>query len=249
MKRLAALLGVVLVLGGCGDHAEQKQLIVFAAASLTDTFRAIVSSFERSHPGVTVRLSFGASSGLATQIEEGAPADVFASAGTAETDRLARAVGITQEAIFARNRLVVIVPESNPARIGSLTDLARPGVRLVIAAATVPAGRYARAVLAKAGIERPVLANVASNEPDVKGVVQKVMSGDADAGLAYTTDVGRTISATVTTIEIPPRFEVLARYPIAILRSSHHLTLARAFFSDVMGDGQATLRAFGFLPP
>jgi molybdate transport system substrate-binding protein len=247
MKRFIA--AVVLMLVACSGHGTDRTLTVLAAASLRDPFQAIAVSFERAHPGTTVRLEFGASNTLAGQIEDGAAADVFASAGSPEIERLARSVGITDRVLFARNRLVVIVPRADPANIKSFADLARGGVKVVLAAPSVPAGRYARAMLAKARIERPVLRNVVSNEPDVKGVVQKVMSGEADAGIAYETDLTPAVASKLSPREIPARFNESVGYPIAIVHGSPNTLLARAFVQAVTGTGRHILQSFGFLPP
>jgi molybdate transport system substrate-binding protein len=157
--------------------------------------------------------------------------------------------GVTDQAEFARNMLAVIVPSDNPAHVGSLDDLARPGVKLVLAAVGVPAGDYARGILANAGIQRGALANVVSNEEDVKGVVQKVLLGEADAGIVYRTDVTPDIAARVREITIPDGVNVIATYPIAVIDGSEHAPAAAAFVRFVTGPGQATLRTFGFLPP
>jgi molybdate transport system substrate-binding protein len=173
-----------------------RELTVFAAASLTDAFGRIAEAFEAAHPGVTVAFNFAGSQALRTQIEEGAAADVFASANFAELETLIASGHITAEdgQFFAGNRLVVIVPQDNPAEIESLADLARPGVKLVLTAEEVPVGRYARQALdnlnAQLGADFAVsvLANVVSNEDNVKQVVAKVSLGEADAGIVYSTD-------------------------------------------------------------
>jgi molybdate transport system substrate-binding protein len=240
---------VVLAVGGCaGSLGGGRDLVVFAAASLTEAFGEVGLAFERRHPSVTVRFNFGPSDGLATQIREGGPADVFASAAERWMDAVAD-VGLLDRAVFARNRLTVLVPRDNPARISGIEDLARPGVRLVMAAPDVPAGEHGREALGKAGVLGPAEANVVSNEEDVKGVVQKVALGEADAGITYVTDVTEQVAADVRAVPIPDEVNVVAVYPIAALRTSVEPRLAREFVGFVLADGKAILRAAGFLTP
>jgi len=222
-----------------GGGASSQRVTVFAAASLTDAFGAIAAPFERAHPNVRVRFSYGPSDGLAQQIRSGAPADVFAPAGEAWMDVVAKDPGVVDRADFARNHLVIVIPSTNPGHIRSLHDLARPGVKLVLAAPGVPAGDYARRILRKAGIAHAALANVVSNEVDVRGVLAKLDSGDGDAGIVYTTDA-QAAGTGILTVPIPSRLNVLATYPIAVVRGSPAASLARAFV--------LTLRAAGFLP-
>jgi molybdate transport system substrate-binding protein len=246
-RSLGAVLAAV-TLGGCAAVGSGRDLVVFAATSLTESFGEVGRAFEQRHPGVTVRFNFGPSDGLATQIREGGPADVFASASDRWMDAAAGA-GLLDRAVFARNRLTVLVPGDNPADIGGIGDLARPGIRLVMAAPAVPAGEYGREALDNAGILRAAEANVVSNEEDVKGVVQKVALGEADAGIAYVTDVTDRIAADVRAIPIPDRLNVVGVYPIAALRTSEEPGLAREFVGFVLTEGQPTLRGAGFLPP
>jgi molybdate transport system substrate-binding protein len=250
-RALAVIASLALLLPACGGSgSERSELTVLAAASLTGAFTRIGAEFEQANPDVTVRFSFGPSDGLATQILEGAPADVFAPASPKYMDQVrSDGPGVTDQAEFARNTLAVIVPSDDPAHVGSLDDLARPGIKLVLAAGGVPAGEYAREILANAGIQREALANVVSNEEDVKGVVQKVLLGEADAGIVYRTDVTPDISARVREIPIPDGVNVIATYPIAVIDGSDHAPAAEAFVRFVTGRGQATLRTFGFLPP
>jgi len=242
---------LVLLLVGCGGSgSERSEITVLAAASLTGAFTRIGADFEQVNPDVTVRFSFGPSDGMATQILEGAPADVFAPASPKYMDQVrSDGPGVTDQVEFARNTLAVIVPSDNPAHVGSLDDLARPGVKLVLAAVGVPAGDYARGVLANAGIQKGALANLVSNEEDVKGVVQKVLLSEADAGIVYRTDVTPDIAARVQEISIPDDVNVIATYPIAVIDGSGRAPVAGAFVRFVTGPGQATLRTFGFLPP
>jgi len=247
---MAAGLALVATAAGCGSsNAQTSPLTVFAAASLTEAFTRIGQDVERADPGVRVAWSFGPSDGLAGQIREGAPADVFASASPKWMDDVAaNGPGVTTRSIFARNSLAVIVPSENPRGIGSLRDLARPGVKLVLAAPGVPAGDYARQALDQAGIADAAESNLVSNEEDVKAVVQKVLLGEADAGIVYRTDVTQRVRPLVAVIEIPEDVNVLAAFTIAVMRGSETEAAGRRFVQFVMGPGQETLRTFGFLP-
>lgn len=230
-----------------GERAED-QITVFAAASLTESFTELARLFEDRHPVVTVRLSFGPSDALATQIIEGAPADVFASASPVWIEAVDReGPGAESETDFARNRLVVITPEDDPAGVGSIEDLATPGLRLVLAAQDVPVGAYAREVLERAGVSAGALANIASNEEDVKAVVQKVVLGEADAGIVYVTDVAGEAAVDLRAVAIPDEVNVIATYPIAVV--SEGSTWAEEFVDLVTGaEGRRVLRGHGFLP-
>jgi molybdate transport system substrate-binding protein len=250
VRRLAPVAFVAVLLASCSSTGSpgSSQLTVLGAASLTETFQAIGKDFQKQHPGVSVRFSFGPSDGLATQIQNGAPADVFASASEKWMDALAQGPGVSHRADFARNRLVLVVPASNPAHIASLSDLARPGLKLVLAAEGVPAGDYGREILANAGIENAALANVVSSEVDVRGVLQKVASGDADAGIVYVTDVTPDVAGKVKAIPIADEANVIATYPIAVIDGSEDSSVAGEFVRYVLGPGQSVLRAAGFLP-
>jgi molybdate transport system substrate-binding protein len=254
-RRLAVALVVALTAAACtGSSAAygggSRTLTVLAAASLTEAFERIGADFEAQHPGVAVRFSFGPSDGLATQIDEGAPADVFASASARWMDDVQNnGPGVRGRVDFARNRLVIVTPSDDPAGISGLDDLAAGGVKLVLAAEGVPAGDYARQILTHAGISTHALANVVSNEQDVKGVIQKIVLGEADAGIVYGTDVTPAVAPDVREIQIPTDVNVLATYPIAVVATAAQPDLAHAFVEAVTGRrGQATLRSFGFLP-
>ncbi|MGH2678904.1 MAG: molybdate ABC transporter substrate-binding protein [Actinomycetota bacterium] len=249
MKVRALLLALAIAGSSCGgDAAAGTSVTVFAAASLTEAFTRIADDYEAEH-GIEVRLSFGPSDGLATQIEEGAPADVFASASPRWMDEVAGDPGVTDRADFARNVLVVIVPAGDPADVASIEDLAVPGIKLVLAAEGVPAGDYARELLANARIADEALANVVSNEDDVKGVVQKVALGEADAGIVYRTDVTGTVAEDLEVVAVPDEINVVAVYPIAAVVGASRTSSARSFVAYVLGSGQDRLRAAGFLPP
>jgi molybdate transport system substrate-binding protein len=233
------------------------ELTVLAAASLAEPFTTIGQRFEAAHPGVAVALSFGASPDLATQILEGAPADVFAPANERQMARLVEAgeVAAGAEQIFAHNRLVVVYPRDNPAALETLRDLARPGVKLVLAAKAVPAGDYALRYLGRASghpddttaYSETVLANVVSYEDDVRGVLGKVELGEADAGIVYLSDVAGARGEAVGRIEIPDELNVVATYPIAPIARSAELDWARRFVDFVLSEqGQAVLVEHGF---
>ena len=242
MRRL--LLAVALVaLAGCGgatgggdtnDHAT-----VFAAASLTEVLPQI-------DPAATY--NFAGSDDLATQITEGAPADVFAAASTKYPDQLYADGLVDKPEVFATNKLVLIVPKDNPANIQSVDDLRNKDVKLVIGAEGVPIGDYTRTVLEKMGAS-DVLDQVVSEEDDVKGVVSKVSLGEADAGFVYVTDV-KPVKDKATAIELPDEAQAEVQYEIAVVKNAPHHDAAHAFVEQVVGDaGQAKLQAAGFGPP
>jgi molybdate transport system substrate-binding protein len=281
MKRIALLSVIVFILmSGCGTPptavpptavpatavppavlpptaAPARTLMVFAAASLTASFQEIGKAFEAANPGVTVAFNFAGSQSLRTMIEQGAPADVFASADHKNMDTMVTENLITagkyQE--LATNLLVVVMPPQNPAGLQSLQDLAKPGLKLDLADASVPVGNYSRQVLANLSknpaygtdFSTKVLANVVSNETDVKQVVAKVDLGEADVGIVYVTDA--IAAPDLKTISIPANFNVIAKYPIAPLARSPNADLAAAFVAYVLSpDGQAVLKKWGFSP-
>jgi molybdate transport system substrate-binding protein len=235
--------------------ADAQTLTVFAAASLTGAFGEIARNFEAAHPGVTLVFSFGSSQTLRAQIENGAQADVFASANTKEMDTLVTDGDVAADGprIFVTNQLVVILPAKNPAGLTTLADLTKPGLKIVLAAREVPAGNYSLQVLDKldaalgAGFKDKVLANVVSHELDVKQVVAKVELGEADAGMAYASD---TVAAPdLKKIDIPAENNVIAKYPLAVLTHSRNQDLAQAFAAYVLSaEGQSILQKWGFLP-
>jgi molybdate transport system substrate-binding protein len=213
-------------------------ITVYAAASLTDVFPKIDSG---------PKYAFGASSTLAAQIAQGAPADVFASANTTIPAQLF-AKGLVQKPVmFTRNRLVLVVPTSNPAGIHSVYDLKKPGVKLVIAAPAVPVGSYTLQVLKQMGLTS-VLANVVSRESDVRSVLSKVALGEADAGFVYSTDA-KTVPGKVRVFKIPAWAQSKVTYGMAIASSSNNKAAARRFIKEVLSKaGQKKMLAAGFLP-
>ena len=254
---LAALLSLVLALSA-PDAAEKRELHVFAAASLADAFREIASLYERQHAGTSVQLNLAGSQQLAFQIEQGAQADVFASADDRSMKHLSdRGEAADSGTVFARNRLVVIVPNTNPGRIHKLQDLAKRGLKIVIGAEAVPVGHYSRQMLANLSkasafgpdYSRRVLANVVSEEENVKSVVAKVQLGEADAGFAYRSDVTAFVGRSIHVLEIPGSANINASYPIAALAKSGMSDEAKAFVQLVLSpEGQQALARWGFIP-
>jgi molybdate transport system substrate-binding protein len=238
---------VALVLAVCaasaltafaGAGSRQRPLVVYAASSLTEAFGA----FDRAQ-----RYSFAGSNALETQIRNGAPADLFASAAPLHTQRLYRTGMVEKPVTFASNRLVLIVPRSNPADIRSVYDLRHKSVKLVVAGAAVPVGAYTRTVLGRLGLSS-VLTKVVSHESDVKAVTGKVALGQADAGFVYATDA-RPIGSRVAVIGIPARAQPRIRYEIAVVARSGNRAAARAWIRRLLSPrGQNALRKAGFLP-
>ena len=234
--------------------AQSNELTVFAASSLTDAFTEMGKAFD-AKMGTKTTFQFAGSPTLRTQLENGAKADVYASANTQQFDPLVKAGLVVGNSIFTKNRLIVIVPKKGSGNVKTLADLAKPGVKLVIADKTVPVGGYARQVfdaLNKSGQYGPdyaarVLKNVVSEETNVRQVALKVQLGEADAGVVYTTDVTPNILPTVIQIAIPARWNVIAAYPIGTLKGSSSPDSARAFVNFVLKDGQAILSKWGFL--
>ncbi|WP_322800076.1 molybdate ABC transporter substrate-binding protein [Thermoflexus sp.] len=269
MRRPGMALLVVWILGACagkgilpspaGTPSPEGELIVFAAASLTDPFQELAALFQQQHPGTKVTFNFGASSALRTQILQGAPADLFASADEKNMEEVKQAGRVAEGPwIFATNRLVIVTPASNPGRVTALVDLARPGLRLAMPGPEVPIGAYAREVLARAskdpayGVDfaERVLRNVASAEPNVKAALSRVALGEADAAFVYRTDVTSAYREKVQVVEIPDALNVIARYPIALLKGAPHPEAGRLFVELLRSpQGQEIMRRWGFGPP
>jgi len=257
LRVILALLGVPAVARPLAEPAPGT-VTVFAAASLTESFRELGRVFEQQHPGTTVQFSFAGSQQLALQMEQGAPADVFASADQHWMDYVKDKGLVEGETpVFVRNRLVVIVPKTNPARIGRLEDLVRRGTKVVLAAEQVPVGKYSREALKKLAdspsfppdYDRRVLGNVVSQEENVKSVVSKVQLGEADAGIVYRSDVTPAVSRYVSELEIPEASNVIAEYPIAVVKSAPNAESARQFVTLVRSsEGQRVLQAHRFIP-
>ena len=254
---LALALALVVGLGArCGDDKPKQSaststssvttaatagnLTVLAAASLSESFKALGTAFEAKHPGSKVTFSFDASSSLATQANNGAPADVFASADQANMKKVTDAGNATGPKVFAHNKLAIIVAKGNPRKIKSLADFSK--VTFVLCAPEVPCGKYGLEALSKAG----VTAKPKSLETNVKGVVTKVTSGEADAGIGYVTDA-KAAAAQADGIEIPDAQNVIAEYPMAVLKQSKDSNLAYAWLDFILGpDAQAVLAKYGF---
>lgn len=250
--RLTAIVATIGACAACGPSAPAAatpsalsgSITVFAAASLTDSFKALSSSFQVAHPGVMVQFNFAGTPTLVTQIEQGAQADVFASADTTNMEKLT-ADGFTEGTpqVFAHNQLEIVVAPGNPRGLTGLADLAKPGVIYISEAATVPAGKYSLQALAKAG----ETVTPKSLETDVKSVVSKVALGEADAGIVYTTDV-KAAGSKVQGVPIPAAYNVVATYPLVALKGTKNSAVAKAFIAFVLASaGQSTLESFGFL--
>jgi molybdate transport system substrate-binding protein len=235
---LAGLLAVLSTAATAPAARTAGPLTIYAAASLTDAFQAY-------DPGE--RYSFAGSNALETQIRQGAPADVFASASPVNTQRLYASGLVAKPVTFTANRLALIVPKSNPAGITSVYDLRTKSVKLVVANAAVPVGSYTRTVLRKMGLVG-VLSSVVSQESDVRAVTGKVALGQADAGFVYVTDA-RSVADQVTVIKLPAWAQPRVRYEIAVVSSSSNKPAARAWIKGILSaKGQAALRRAGFLP-
>ena len=236
-------IGASLLLVSCGSDENQVVLQVSAAASLTGSFEAIEAEFERENPGIDLQFNFASSSDLARQIIEGSPVDVFASADTKNMDKVSEAQLLDEPAdVFATNSLEIIVAPGNPLGISGLADLADDSIVFVTCDPAVPIGKYSQDVLAKAGVE--VVAD--SLEENVKAIVTKVTSGEADAGIVYVTDV-LAAGDKATGVEIPTDVNIVADYPIAPIFGSKHLDLARRFVEFVTSEsGSRILQQYGF---
>jgi len=237
---------------------EPKTLTVFAAASLTESFTELGKLFESQNSGVTVKFNFAGSQQLAQQLDQGAPADVFASASTKYMDAAVTSKRVVQYGgkTFVTNRLVVIYPKDNPAGLTTLQDLAKSGIKLVLGDKSVPIGQYALDFLSKASqnssfdpkFQDNVLKNVVSYETDVKSVVSKVSIGEADAGIVYITDYNSAADK-LGEIDIPDALNTVATYPIAAISDSKNPDLANAFVNLVLSpDGQQIMAKYGFIP-
>lgn len=267
LRSLRALLALSLALAGCSSTtdavasptrpAAHSVVIVFAAASLADVFREVGEAFEELHPQVVVAFNFASSEQLAGQILLGAPGDVFASASPRQMQTVVEAGLAHPEDVrtFAGNRLVVVVPAANPAGLERIQDLARPGVRVILAVPEAPAGAYALEFLSLAGQDpsfgadfpQEVQANVVSLEENVRAVLAKVVLGEADAGIVYITDA-TSAEGRVLPLAIPPELNVLAEFQVAPLAAGEPFREAQAFVDFVLSEeAQAILASHGFL--
>lgn len=237
---LAALAAVLCATGAAARPAVAPSgLTVFAASSLTDVFPAIDNN---------ETYSFAGSNTLATQITNGAPADIFASANTTLPAQLYAAGTVEKPVNFTRNRLVIVVPKSNPADIKSIYDLTKPGVQIDIANSAVPVGSYTLSILKNMGLTSQILANVVSQETDVRTVLTKVSLGQADAGFVYSTDA-QTVPGQVTVIKVPAWAQPKVTYAMAVVSKSPNQATAQAFINEILSKaGQAKMLSYGFLP-
>ena len=265
---LLLLIGSTFALTGCGGSSESSgrasqstsggqgssgTLTVLAASSLTNAFGELATTFQEQNPDTEVRTSFGGSSELLAQIEQGAPADVFASADEDKMDTAVQDDLVNEPQTFAGNRPIIIVPIDNPARIHGLQDLANPEAKLVLAQDGVPIAEYAKRILTNAdseyggNLEQQALNNVVSREANVRASANRVALGEADATFVYITDVTPEIEDQVEVIEIPQDLNVVATYPIATLKEANNLELARRWVDLVLSDeGQRLLEEYGF---
>lgn len=236
---LIACLALALAATSANAAQQASPITVYAAASLTDVFPKIDSAN---------RYSFGGSNTLVAQIQQGAPADVFASANTSLPNQLYAKGLCSKPVVFTRNTLVIVVPKSNPAAIKGVYSLTKPGIKLDIAASGVPVGSYTLQILKNMSLSAPVLKNVVSQETDVREVLSKVALGEADAGFVYSTDA-KTVPGQVTVIKVPAWAQPKVQYGICVVNSSGDKTDAQAFINKVLSKaGQAKMLAAGFLP-
>jgi molybdate transport system substrate-binding protein len=246
-RSLAAVLAATLVVASSilaavaladGSHAQRPRLTVFAAASLTNVFPQI---------DARARYSFGGSNMLAAQIEQGLPADVFASADTGLPWRLHRRGLVARPVVFTANKLVIVVAQANPRHIRDVHDLERSGLKIVMAAAGVPVGDYTRRVLRRLGLS-DLVGKAVAQETDVREVLSQVVLGQADAGFVYATDA-KSVQGKVGTIGLPKSAQPRVRYAAAAVKSSGHLQAAKAWIQRLLTRrAQRKLRAAGFLP-
>jgi molybdate transport system substrate-binding protein len=235
LRRLLGVVLAALLLPAAASGATH--ITIFAAASLTNVFPRIDG---------TPRYSFAGSDQLAFQLRQGAPADVFASASPKYAQLAYRDGLVAKPVVFATNRLILLVPKSNPARIKSVYDARRAGVKVVLGDKAVPIGSYTRQILDTLGITNEVMANVVSEETDVKGIVSKVALGEADAGFVYRTDA-RPVARHTRTIALPAWAQPPIRYELAVVKTSTHPKAARAFIRRVTSArGRRLLAAAGF---
>jgi molybdate transport system substrate-binding protein len=256
------VVSIGLVAGGCGSSSSSSSkstttttqaskvtgaVTVSAAASLTEAFTKLGADFKKANPNATAKFNFGSSATLETQIQQGAPADTFASADEDNMNKLVTANLVDgQPVVFAKNKLVIVTKPGNPKNVKTLADLANVGV-VSLCGATVPCGKYAAQILQTAGVTIPE--SQVTRGQDVKATLAAVTTGDANAAIVYVTDAKSARSA-VQTVAIPDSQNAIATYPIATLKASGNKATSQAFVDDVTSSkGEATLRSFGFLPP
>jgi len=249
---VAGILAALLLLAGCAKSSKaggasklSGSLTVFAAASLTEAFSDEKTALATTHPELSLTYSFAGTSALVTQLQQGAPADVFASADQKNMQVLVDAGLVDAPKTFARNKLQIAVAPGNPRHITGLADLAKADLRVVVVAPDVPAGTYSQQALATAG----VTVKPKSQELDVKSALAKVTAGEADATIVYVTDV-KAAGGKADGVDIPDNQNVIAVYPIAVVKASTHHDAAEAYVDEIVsGTGQKALAGRGFLPP
>jgi len=256
---LALLLAAGCTSAGTTPTAEKNKLTVFAAASLTGAMTDIAKAYEALHPDTKIVLNFDGSQALRTQIEQGAHADLFLSANTKHMTALQEEGLIVNDSVktFAKNKLALIVPRENRANITGLPDLAQPNIRLVMGTKDVPFGDYTRQALGKMANDSAygpaysdaVMNNVVSEDPAVTALIAHIRVGEADAGIAYASDVNEGDRALITTFPIPDKYNVIASYPLGIVQDSTVQDRAAAFVQFIKSpEGNAILTRYGFSP-
>jgi molybdate transport system substrate-binding protein len=254
----AALIVAIVLASSAGLAEEPKELTVFTAASLTGALGEIGQIYTN-QTNIEVAFNFDGSQALRTQIENGAYADVFLSANKKQMNAVKNSGLMNNSSIiiFTKNKLSLIVPKGNPAKIGNLSDLAKPGLKIVIGTKDVPVGDYALQIIGKLGndsaygpdYKTKVLANVISQETNVNYVVTKVALGEADVGFAYVSDITEELTSKVDKIDIPDEYNIIAEYPLGILLESKYPAESWEFIDLVMSDeGKAVLEKYGFAP-
>ena len=248
IRWLACSASLLLIAGlaGCSSTAAGVSITVYAAESLRGPFTEIGARFTTDNPGAAIAFNFESSAELATQLTQGATADVFASANTTQMDKVAQAGLLAGDAVaFASNTLVIVTRPGNPEGIASFADLARPGLKVVVCQQQVPCGAATRKVEDSAGVRL----TPSSEEPKVSDVLTKVVTGEADAGVVYVTDA-RNAGGKVTTVAFPQAVDAVNTYPVAVLKNAPQPGLAHKFVELVTGAaGQQILHAAGFAKP
>jgi molybdate transport system substrate-binding protein len=253
-----ALIAALALTSSAGFAEEPKEITIFTAASLTGAFGEIGQLY-KNETNIEVAFNFDGSQALRTQLENGAYADIFASANKKQMNAVKNGglMNNSSVIIFTKNKLSLIVPKDNPAKISNLSDLAKPGLKIVMGTKDVPVGDYALQIISRLGndsaygpdYETKVLANVISQETSVNYVVTKVALGEADVGFAYVSDITEDLASKVDKIDIPDEYNIIAEYPMGIFLESKYPAESREFMNLVMSDeGKAILEKYGFAP-
>jgi len=253
---LTALIATMILVSSAAFAEEPKELTVFTAASLTGAFGEIGQVYEN-ETGLSVAFNFDGSQALRTQLENGAYADVFASANKKQMNAIMNEGLMNNSSIiiFAKNKLSLIIPKDNPAKIGNISDLAKPGLKIIMGTKDVPVGDYALQIISKLGndsaygsdFKTKVIANVISQETNVNYVVTKVALGEADVGFAYVSDVSEDLASKLNKVDIPNEYNIIAEYPIGVLKDTKYPLQSQDFIDFVTSDqGKAILEKYGF---